>query len=226
MAEKADARRIASTGIGALSTTDGLVLLDAAAGRDEALLVPIRLDTRVLAGKNADELLPLFRELVRTTARRAARDAGEDTGSLRDRVAGMPARKRLPALLDLVRTHAAALLGYSGPEDVEPDRPFGEVGFDSLSATGFRNKLTLVTGLKLPVSMIFDYPSPRVLAGHLLTELSPENENGESSESTEDTAGAADVVAGPAEATDDESIDAMSAAELIRMAMDGVDLDD
>uniref|UniRef100_UPI0038CC0EED acyl carrier protein n=1 Tax=Amycolatopsis mongoliensis TaxID=715475 RepID=UPI0038CC0EED len=72
-----------------------------------------------------------------------------------------------------MRTHAATLLGHAGPEAVEPDRSFNEVGFDSLSATGFRNKLSLVTGLKLPVSLIFDYPTPRILAEHLVGELAP-----------------------------------------------------
>ncbi len=210
----ADARRIASTGIGALSTAEGLRLLDAACGRKESLLVPISLDTKLLAGKDDDDLHPLFRELVRTNTRRAARDVEERTDSLRDQLAGMTARKRLPMLLEVVRTNAAVLLGYSGPEDVEPDRAFNEVGFDSLSATGFRNKLTLVTGLKLPVSMIFDHPSPRVLAEHLLGELVPAAEN------------AADAVL-PAASTEstgstgDTSIDSMDQDELIKMAMEG-----
>jgi NADP-dependent 3-hydroxy acid dehydrogenase YdfG len=204
----ADARRIAGTGIGALSTEEGLRLLDTACGRQEPLLVPIRLDTKLLAAKDDDDLHPLFRELVRTNTRRAARDAEEQTGSLREQLAGMPARKRLPTLLKVVRTNAAILLGYSGPEDVEPDRAFNEVGFDSLSATGFRNKLTLVTGLKLPVSMIFDHPSPRVLAEHLLGELAPEAEN-------------AAETALPEESTEDTSIDSMDQHELIKMAMEG-----
>ncbi|MEJ8641980.1 acyl carrier protein [Streptomyces sp. MS1.HAVA.3] len=69
--------------------------------------------------------------------------------------------------------HAAALLGHDGTDAVEPDRAFNEVGFDSLTAVGLRNKLTLVTGMKLPASMIFDYPNPRVLAGFLVSELAP-----------------------------------------------------
>ncbi|GLY44378.1 polyketide synthase [Amycolatopsis sp. NBRC 101858] len=166
----ADAHHI---GITALSTEDGLDLLDSAAGATEALLVPIALDTRVLASSGDDDLPAVLRGLAGTPGRRAAQEAAEDTESLAKKLAGLPVAKRVPTVLTLVRTHAAALLGHAGPEAVEPDRSFNEVGFDSLSATGFRNKLSLVTGLKLPVSLIFDYPTPRILAEHLVGELAP-----------------------------------------------------
>ena len=171
--EESDAHRISETGIAALSTEDGLRLLDSAAGAEEALLVPIALDTRVLAASGDDDLPAVLRGLAGTPGRRAAQDAAEDTESLAKKLGGLPVNKRVPFVLTLVRTHAAALLGHAGPEAVEPDRSFNEVGFDSLSATGFRNKLSLVTGLKLPVSLIFDYPTPRILAEHLAGELAP-----------------------------------------------------
>ncbi|WIY03016.1 type I polyketide synthase [Amycolatopsis mongoliensis] len=171
--EDADAHRIGETGITALSTEDGLRLLDSAAGGTDALLVPIALDTRVLASSGDDDLPAVLRGLAGTPGRRAAQEAAEDTESLAKKLAGLPVAKRVPTVLTLVRTHAATLLGHAGPEAVEPDRSFNEVGFDSLSATGFRNKLSLVTGLKLPVSLIFDYPTPRILAEHLVGELAP-----------------------------------------------------
>ena len=168
--EEADAHHI---GITALSTEDGLRLLDSSAGATEALLVPIALDTRVLASSGDDDLPAVLRGLAGTPGRRAAQDAAEDTETLAAKLGGLPVNKRTSFVLTLVRTHAAALLGHAGPEAVEPDRSFNEVGFDSLSATGFRNKLSLVTGLKLPVSLIFDYPTPRILAEHLVGELAP-----------------------------------------------------
>ncbi|ATY14196.1 beta-ketoacyl synthase [Amycolatopsis sp. AA4] len=171
--EDADAHRIGETGITALSTEDGLRLLDAAAGSPEPLLVPIALDTRVLASSGDDDLPAVLRELAGSRGRRAAQDAVEDTETLAQKLGALPPGKRVPTVLTLVRTHAATLLGHAGPEAVEADRSFNEVGFDSLSATGFRNKLSLVTGLKLPVSLIFDYPTPRILAEHLVSELAP-----------------------------------------------------
>ncbi|MYW96560.1 SDR family NAD(P)-dependent oxidoreductase, partial [Amycolatopsis rubida] len=174
--EDADAHRIGETGIAALSTEDGLRLLDATVGAAEAHLVPIALDTRVLASSGGDDLPAVLRGLAGAPGRRAAQDTAEDTESLATKLAGLAANKRVPTMLNLVRTHAAALLGHAGPEAVEADRSFNEVGFDSLSATGFRNKLSLVTGLKLPVSLIFDYPTPRILAEFLVGELAPAEE--------------------------------------------------
>ncbi|CAM5723621.1 hypothetical protein SBADM41S_03737 [Streptomyces badius] len=170
----ADKARLAGSGIGSLSTEEGLALLDTSRLLDDPLLLPIRVDTEALADTDAEELPPLFRGLVRAPARRTAQEAPPETGTLRERLAGMPEHQRMPALLKLVRTHAAGILGYSGAEEIDPDRPFNEAGFDSLSAMGFRNKLTLVTGLKLPAGMIFDYPNPRVLAAYLGEALAPE----------------------------------------------------
>jgi hypothetical protein len=107
------------------------------------------------------------------TTRRTAAQAPAEQGTLRERLGAMPAHKRLPALLDLVRTHAAGVLGHPGPDEVMPDRAFNELGFDSLSAVGLRNRLVLVTGLKLSASLIFDYPTPRAVADCLAAELAP-----------------------------------------------------
>ncbi|WP_307825305.1 type I polyketide synthase [Streptomyces sp. M2CJ-2] len=177
----ADSRRIRDSGVAALPAADALALFDTAERVGEPLLVPVRLDLAGLGAQGPDGVPPLLQGLARAAApreRRAAAetaDAGEG-GGLRERLAALPPHRRSPMLLTLVRTEAANLLGYPDVEDVQPDRPFNEVGFDSLSAVGFRNKLSLVTGLKLPAGMIFDYPTPRALVGHLLAELAPEPE--------------------------------------------------
>ncbi|SCE60731.1 KR domain-containing protein, partial [Streptomyces sp. Termitarium-T10T-6] len=110
----ADEARLAGSGIGSLSTEEGLALLDTSRLLDDALLLPIRVDTEALADTDAEELPPLFRGLVRAPARRTAQEARPETGTLRERLAQMPEHQRMPALLKLVRTHAAGILGYVG----------------------------------------------------------------------------------------------------------------
>jgi candicidin polyketide synthase FscB len=157
-----------------LPEQEALGLLDLVAGRDEPLLVAARVDVAGLrAQATRGTVLPaLWRGLIGGPARRMAAVAAgaggvEGLAALRERLAGMAGPERDRVLLDLVRAHAAAVLGHVSPEAVEPSRPFKDLGFDSLTAVELRNRLNTATGLQLAATLIFDYPTPAVLAGYL-----------------------------------------------------------
>ncbi|WP_335984410.1 SDR family NAD(P)-dependent oxidoreductase, partial [Streptomyces sp. CA2R106] len=172
---EADLQRMARQGLKPLSGTRGLAVLDAAADRAEPLLVAAALDPGVL--RHSGEVPPLFSGLVRgrTTAQAARRTAGqpaaEDRNALAARLAGLSRAEGHDVLQDLVVTQAALVLGMSGPGSLDADRPFRDVGFDSLTAVELRNRLGKATGLRLPATAVFDYPTPAALAGYALTEL-------------------------------------------------------
>ena len=110
--------------------------------------------------------LPEVRELADAEQGKAAENSAF-AGELR----GLDEAGRRRRLLDLVRGEAAAVLGHDSVEDVTEQRAFNEIGFDSLTAVELRQRLSGVTGLTLPATLIFDYPTPGVLAEHLLAEL-------------------------------------------------------
>ncbi|WP_214103115.1 type I polyketide synthase [Acrocarpospora catenulata] len=70
-------------------------------------------------------------------------------------------------LLDLVRVHAAEVLGHAAPDSIDPEDNFLHIGFSSFTALEVRNRLCEATGLVLPPVLLYDYPTPAAVAGFL-----------------------------------------------------------
>ncbi|WUV19315.1 acyltransferase domain-containing protein [Streptomyces sp. NBC_01485] len=171
-----DRRRMARGGVLPLDDERGMRLLDAAcaAGRAPSV-VPVLLDLPALrAQAAATGLAPLWRTLVPVRVRRTAAAVGApaDAGAAwAARLAALTEAERDRELTALVRDRAAAVLGHASPDAVGAARTFKDLGFDSLTAVDLRNRLAAATGIRLPVTLVFDHPTPSALATRLATEL-------------------------------------------------------
>ncbi len=165
---EADHRRLARTGMLPLATEQALGLFDTALAGERPALVPVRLDLAAV-----DTPPALLRGLVRP--RRAPAPAA-GPGELRARLEALPEPEQRALLLDLVVGHSAGILGMAPGGIDDPRQPFRDHGVDSLTAIELRNRLNTATGLQLPATLVFDFPTPEQLVHHLYGQLcSPEN---------------------------------------------------
>ncbi|WP_426569921.1 SDR family NAD(P)-dependent oxidoreductase [Streptomyces canus] len=168
---EADLARLSRDGIAPMGSEQGLALFDAALATGRPVLVPAALDFTGLRAKREEGTLPpLFHHLVRGARPAAAGDA-PGGGSLQERLATLAPADQDRTLLELVRGVVAVVLGHDEADAVAPDRPFSELGFDSLKGVELRNRLNAASGLRLPATLVFDHPSVAELVGFLRTEL-------------------------------------------------------
>uniref|UniRef100_A0AAU3GV38 Type I polyketide synthase n=1 Tax=Streptomyces sp. NBC_01401 TaxID=2903854 RepID=A0AAU3GV38_9ACTN len=204
----AELERMSQGGMVALSEQDGLALLDSALAVDAPLVLPARLDLAVLRGQSP--VPRLLRGLLRPAARRTAQSqAGDDGDKLAERLAALNGTDRHRAVLDLVRAQVAGVLGHDSADAVNSELPFSELGFDSVTAVELRNRLYQASGLRLPATVIFDYPNAAALAQRLCAVLLPEA----------DPDGSAGEQAAAAEPARVAAIDAMDIAGLVELAL-------
>ncbi|MGP3972081.1 KR domain-containing protein, partial [Streptomyces sp. 6N223] len=156
----------APSGLRPLTTPDALRLFDAAVHGTRALVVAADLDATRL-GPDAPAVL----RALAGPARRRAAERRPAALALVSRLAGLDAAGQRELLLQTVRQMAAVVLGHSSDAAIRPETAFKDLGFDSLMAVGLRDRLSTATGLRLPTTLVFDYPAPRALADHLLQRL-------------------------------------------------------
>jgi pimaricinolide synthase PimS1 len=176
------AARMTAAGIPPLSPELGLALFDAAVAGEDPVPVLTRLNPTALRARG---IVPAVLRSLIAAAPTAARQKADSSAGLAHRLSTLPEDEAQAALLQLICAQAAAVLGHSAADEVEPDRAFKEVGFDSLKALEFRNRVGSLTGLKLPATLVFNYPTPRELVPVLYQGLAPQRPSPEASVLTE-----------------------------------------
>ncbi|MFF8374318.1 type I polyketide synthase, partial [Streptomyces lydicus] len=177
--DDAASQQLHRTGFLEMDPEQALTAMAQAVGRGEAAVMVADVDwERFVPAFTAARPSPLLADLpevreisAASAALPGASGAAEtrhDAGSLAERLAGLPRAEQRDHLLEIVRTQAATVLGHAGPQAVDPGRAFKDLGCDSLGAVRLRNRLNAATGLRLPASVVYDYPTAGDLTGYLL----------------------------------------------------------
>ncbi|MEU8976736.1 type I polyketide synthase, partial [Streptomyces monashensis] len=202
MVDASMAGEFAKLGISLMEPHLGVAALVQAVEHDETHVVVADIDwTRFAPTFALSRPRPLLRGLpeVAEILTGATEDHPDtDASALRSELLRLSPAEQERRLVDLVRAEAGAVLGHADAEVIEEDRAFKEIGVDSVTAVELRNRLNAATRLRLPATLVFDYPSPKALADHLRTELV-----GDRPAAATDTAGAALPAVVPSPAADD-----------------------
>jgi polyene macrolide polyketide synthase len=173
----AEQTRLTRGGVVPISTDHGLALFDAALSQQQPYLIPCPFNASALAGRARQQILPAILSGLTRARPQAATGAGPAT--LARQLAAQTPDKQLHTLTVLVATATATVLAHPDPAALDTERPFKDLGIDSLTALELRNIVTAQTGLSLPATVIFDHPTPAALASHIHHQIGADGETGQ-----------------------------------------------
>jgi acyl transferase domain-containing protein/acyl carrier protein len=202
---QADLARFRRTGLVPLPAATGTALLDAALGLGRAAAVPALLDRAAL--RELETVPAVLRGLVAPAGPRRPRVEESSEPPVVRQLAALPPEERAGEMLELLMATSALVLGYPSTDDIDAEMSFKEIGFDSLSGVEFRNHVKKDTGVEIPATIIFNYPTPAALAVHLVDRMF----GGDGPAADEPDEAAADDET-------DEEIDALDVEDLIQRA--------
>ncbi len=169
--------RLTRGGLVPISTDHGLALFDAALSQQQPYLIPCPVNASALARQARQQTLPAILSALTRARPQAATAAGPNT--LAAQLAAQTPDKQLHTLTTLVTTATATVLAHPDPGALDTERPFKDLGIDSLTALELRNTLTTQTGLSLPATVIFDQPTPAALASHIHRQIGADGDIGQ-----------------------------------------------
>lgn len=92
---------------------------------------------------------------------------------LQQQLQALSERERTAHMLSVVLDNTAQVLGFKETTRIASDAGFFNSGLDSIMAVELRWQLQEATGIKLPDTLVFDYPTPEAVAQLLAEKFQP-----------------------------------------------------
>ncbi|MER6694110.1 SDR family NAD(P)-dependent oxidoreductase [Streptomyces minutiscleroticus] len=164
MADGVDADRLRRGGLTPMDPDLAVEALWRAAGDDAAAVLVADVSWPEFADRAAlGRPVPQLTELTGGTEAPAAQEAEPLARTL----LALSADEQHEHLLEVVRQQVVRTLGHREDQRLDSHRTFQSLGVESLTAVELRNRLHRVTGVSLPVTLVFDHPTPAALAAYL-----------------------------------------------------------
>jgi acyl carrier protein len=168
-AERSDrGARLAERGLGSLSPAVGIGALGEALRRNAVQAAVMAFDAQRWC-----EAIPaewrLFAEL-RAEATQDAASAPKSAG-LRDALTAAPSGRRRRTVLESSVQQMVAQVLKLAPSRIDLNKPLRTMGLDSLMGLELRNRLEAATGVSLPATLVWNYPTIVQLAPQLAARM-------------------------------------------------------
>lgn len=123
------------------------------------------------------ELTPEATPSVSDEKSRLNKDAMSGPFDLPALIAATPRNRQRTVLEGAVRDFARKVLGLAPEDSIDINEPLQQRGLDSLMAVELRNLLNTASGLQLPATVTFEYPSIAALAEYIGEKITPDQQN-------------------------------------------------
>jgi acyl transferase domain-containing protein/acyl carrier protein len=156
-------------GMGAMSPAEGVEAFGRLLRRKSGQIAVLPMDwSAVLRQLGSDEPPPFLSEVIEPDRKPKKRSASA-AAALLAQLSAAPAGERKEILVAFVQSELSVVLGMQGEQKLDPKKGFKDLGVDSLMSVEIRNRLRKALGdrVKLPPTLVFDYPSVEALAGFL-----------------------------------------------------------
>jgi len=168
--------RLAARGIRSMDAATGVQALAAVLQNNREVQCVADLDIQRLTSFMPDAGAGLYAELLSQPGQGTAEATRAPI--LLDRLKAAGPEEQPAVMLSLIQELAAKVMGQGDPRRIECDRPLQEQGFDSLMAVDLRNLIARTFSVDLPVSLLFDYPTPEKIGRFLLHDVLALGEKG------------------------------------------------